>query len=56
MMPPSHATVFDLENGASIKLMPTNEADLLTLQTAVRMRAQRMQQSGCEMMTGMHRG
>lgn len=56
MMPPSHATVFDLENGASIKLMPTNEADLQKLQSAVRMHAQRMQQNGCEMMTGMHHG
>jgi hypothetical protein len=56
MMPPSDATVFNLENGASIKLMPINEADLLTLQTAVRMHAQRMQQSGCDMMTGMHHG
>lgn len=56
MMPPSHATVFDLENGASIKLMPSNAADLPTLQAAARMHAQRMQQNGCEMMTSMHHG
>lgn len=56
MMPPSHATVFDLDNGASITLMPTNEADLQKLQSAVRMHTQRMQKSGCEMMTGMHHG
>ena len=56
MMPPSHATAFDLEHGASIKLMPNYAADLPTLQAAVRMHAQRMQQSGCEAMTGMHHG
>ncbi len=56
MMPPSHATAFDLENGASIRLTPNYAADLPTLQAAVRMHAQRMQQSGCETMTGMHHG
>ncbi len=49
MMPPSHATTFDLGNGASIKLMPSHPADLRQLQTAARMHAQRMQERGCAM-------
>jgi len=56
MMPPSHATVVDLENGASITLTPNAPADLQELQSAVRMHAQRMQQSGCGMMGQMQGG
>jgi hypothetical protein len=50
MMPPSHATVVELENGAAMTLMPNAPADLEKLQSAVRMHAQRMQQNGCGMM------
>ena len=47
MMPPSTATVTDVENGASIALTPVAPADLLQLQTAVRTHAKHMQQEGC---------
>jgi hypothetical protein len=56
MMPSSHATVLDLETGARIKVMPSDPADLHTLQGAVRMHAQRMQKDGCGMMGEMHAG
>jgi len=50
MMPPSHATVVDLEGGASIMLTPNDPADLQKLQSEARVHAQRMQQGGCGMM------
>jgi hypothetical protein len=56
MMPPSHATVVEVENGASIKLTPTDPADLQKLKDAVHMHVERMQSHGCEMMGGMHGG
>jgi hypothetical protein len=50
MMPPSNATVVDLDKGASITLTPNDPADLQKLQSAARMHAQKMQQNGCGMM------
>ena len=47
MMPPSNATVTDVEGGASITLTPIAPADLQQLQTAVRTRAKHMEQDGC---------
>jgi hypothetical protein len=47
MMPQSHATVADVGNGACITLIPGASADLQHLQSAVRVRAERMQQHGC---------
>jgi hypothetical protein len=55
MMPPSWATVMDVEGGASIVLAPNAAADLDKLQSAVRARAQRLEQNGCGMM-GQTRG
>lgn len=55
MMPSSHATVADLDNGASITVTPDAPADLQKVQSAVRMHAERMEQSGCAMM-GMEHG
>lgn len=55
MMPPSWATVMDIEGGASIVLAPNAPADLERLQSAVRARAQRLEQNGCGMM-GQTRG
>jgi hypothetical protein len=48
-IPPSWATVMDVEDGASLVLAPSAPADLEKLQSAVRMRAQRMEQEGCGM-------
>jgi hypothetical protein len=50
MMPQSHATVTDVEMGACITLTPTTTGELKELQSAVRVRADRMQQHGCGMM------
>ena len=50
MMPASRAMVVDLDKGASIMLTPDDPADLQKLQSAARMHAQKMQQSGCGMM------
>jgi hypothetical protein len=55
MMPPSHATVVEVENGASMKLTPNDPADLQKLRDAARMHVERMQQHGCEMMGEKHR-
>jgi len=46
-MPPSNATVTDVDSGASIALTPVAPADLPTLQAAVRAHATHMQQDGC---------
>jgi hypothetical protein len=46
-MPPSNATVTDVDSGASIALTPLASADLPQLQAAVRAHATRMQQNGC---------
>jgi hypothetical protein len=56
MRPKSHATVFDLELGASITLAPDDPADLEKLRTAVRMHVRHMQKSGCAMMEHHHGG
>ena len=56
MMPPSKATVVDVENGASIALTPIAPADLHQLQTAVRAHAQHMQQNGCGKMAHAQEG
>jgi hypothetical protein len=48
-MPPSWATVMYVEGGASLVLAPSAPADLEKLQSAVRARAQRMEQGGCGM-------
>jgi hypothetical protein len=50
MVPPSSATVTDIENGASIALTPVAPADLKQLQTAVRTHANHMEKDGCGMM------
>jgi hypothetical protein len=47
MVPPSNATVTDVERGASIALTPVAPADLQKLQTAVRTHAKHMEQDGC---------
>jgi hypothetical protein len=47
MMPPSNATVTDIENGAKIALTPIAPADLQQLQAAVRTHAKHMEQNGC---------
>ncbi len=47
MMPQSHATVADVDRGACITLTPSASADLQKLQSAIRVRADRMQQHGC---------
>jgi len=49
-VPPSSATVTDIENGASIALTPIAPADLQQLQTAVRTHANHMEKDGCGMM------
>ena len=46
-MPPSNATVADVDGGASIALTPVTPADLPQLQAAVRAHATQMQQDGC---------
>ena len=46
-MPPSNATVSDVDGGASITLTPVTPADLPQLQAAVRAHATQMQQDGC---------
>jgi hypothetical protein len=46
-MPPSNATVTDVDSGASIALTPVAPADLQQLQAAVRTHASHMQQDGC---------
>jgi len=56
MMPPSHATVIDLESGARVKVMPIEPAELQKLQASVRLRTERMQKDGCGMMGKMHAG
>jgi hypothetical protein len=48
-MPPSWATVMDVEGGASMVLAPSAPADLEQLRSAALMRAQRMEQDGCGM-------
>ncbi|MBL0278103.1 MAG: hypothetical protein IPQ24_18880 [Anaeromyxobacter sp.] len=52
--PFTSVTVFDLDNGASLKVTPTNQADLLRVQTAVRAHAERMQNHHCGMMGAKH--
>ena len=47
MMPQSHATVADVDKGARITLTPSSSADLQKLQSAIRVRVERMQKSGC---------
>ena len=47
MMPQSHATVADVDMGACITLTPSSSADRQKLQSAIRVRAERMQKSGC---------
>jgi hypothetical protein len=56
MMPPSKATVVDVQNGASIALTPIAPADLQQLQAAVRTHAQHMQQNGCGKMAHAQEG
>ena len=51
-MPPSRTAVEDVEGGARIVVAPDDPADLERLRSAVRTRAQHMQQHGCQM-TGM---
>jgi alanine dehydrogenase len=55
-MPPSRATVFDLELGASVTVIPVDPDDLQKLRSAVRMHVQHMQKNGCAMMEHGHGG
>ncbi len=52
MPPPSRAVAEDLANGARLVVTPNEAADLQKLQSAVRMHAQHMTQSGCGMTGG----
>jgi hypothetical protein len=47
MMPQSHATVADVDKGACMTLTPSTATDLKELQSAINVRAERMQQHGC---------
>jgi len=47
MMPQSHATVADVDQGARITVTPIASADLKELQSAMHARAERMQLHGC---------
>jgi hypothetical protein len=49
-MPPSWATVLDVERGATIVLVPNASEDLQMLQTATRDRAAHLRMHGCGMM------
>jgi hypothetical protein len=49
MMPQSHAAVADVDRGARITLTPSASTDLKQLQSAVHVRAERMQKHGCGM-------
>jgi hypothetical protein len=49
-MPPSWATVTDVERGAIIVFVPNAAGDLEAVQAAIRASAERMQKNGCEMM------
>ncbi len=55
-MPPSRATVVDLELGASVTVIPIHPDDLQKLRSAVRMHVQQMQENGCAMMEHGHGG
>ena len=46
-MPPSNATVTDVDGGARFALTPVSPADLPQLQAAVRAHATHMQEDGC---------
>jgi hypothetical protein len=48
-MPPSWATVVEVERGAMIVVVPNESADLARLQSAIRTRAERMQRNGCDL-------
>jgi hypothetical protein len=48
-MPPSWATVVEVERGAMIVVVPNESADLAKLQSAIRTRAERMQRNGCDL-------
>lgn len=52
-MPPSRATVQDVEGGARIVVQPSDPADLDRVRSAVRDEAEHMRQHGCGMMGGM---
>jgi hypothetical protein len=49
-MPPSWATFVEVEDGATIVVVPVAPADLDALRSAIRVRAARLQENGCEMM------
>jgi hypothetical protein len=48
-MPPSWATVVEVERGAMIVVVPNESGDLARLQSAIRTRAERMQRNGCDL-------
>jgi len=52
MMPEATATVEDIEGGARFVLRPTDPAQLVTLREHVHMRAERMADGECPMMSG----
>jgi hypothetical protein len=49
-VPPSRATVVEVEGGAAIVVVPSVPGDLEVLRTAIRAQAGRLQRNGCDMM------
>lgn len=49
-VPPSRATVVDVEGGATIVVVPIAPGDLEALRSAIRARADRLRTNGCDMM------
>jgi hypothetical protein len=49
-MPTSWATFIEVESGAAILVVPVDPADLHALRNAIRLRAQRLREQGCEIM------
>jgi hypothetical protein len=48
-MPPSWATVVEVERGATIVIVPNDTVDLARLRSVIRIRAERMQRNGCDL-------
>ena len=49
-VPPSRATVVDVEGGAAIVVVPSAPGDLEAIRAAIRARADRLQRNGCDRM------
>lgn len=48
-MPASWATVVEVERGATIVIVPNDTVDLARLRSVIRIRAERMQRNGCDL-------